>query len=192
MRMRLLIGLGLALVVVIALVVFPWRGRELGQPSRPGESPRVTGKPVPGADGIGDPYFPQAGNGGYDVIGYDIQLRYDPDTDRLEGRTTITARTTQELSRFNLDLQLATTAVEVDGRPAAIRQDDGELEVTPAEAVAADQQITVRVDYAGVPSDIPGGADVAEPWVRTADGAVAVGQPDNAAWWYPSNDHPSD
>jgi aminopeptidase N len=28
--------------------------------------------------------------------------------------------------------------------------------------------------------------------VRTTDGAVAVGEPDIAAWWYPANDHPSD
>jgi aminopeptidase N len=28
--------------------------------------------------------------------------------------------------------------------------------------------------------------------VRTADGAVAVGEPDIAPWWYPSNNHPSD
>ncbi|MGH3916662.1 MAG: M1 family metallopeptidase [Pseudonocardiaceae bacterium] len=192
MRTRLLIGLGLALLVVIALVVFPWRSLQVSEPSRAEEPPAVAAAPVPGAEGIGDPYFPRAGNGGYDVVGYDIQLRYDPTSDRLEGRTTITARTTQELSRFNLDLRLAATAVEVDGRPATIRQDDGELEVTPAEALVADRQITVRVDYAGVPSDIPGGADVAEPWVRTADGAVAVGQPDSAAWWYPANDHPSD
>src|SRR5262249_38624928 len=30
------------------------------------------------------------------------------------------------------------------------------------------------------------------PWTRTVDGAVAVGEPDIAAWWYPCNDHPSD
>jgi aminopeptidase N len=30
------------------------------------------------------------------------------------------------------------------------------------------------------------------PWVTTKDGAVAVGEPEIAAWWFPSNDHPSD
>jgi aminopeptidase N len=52
--------------------------------------------------------------------------------------------------------------------------------------------MTVRVAYAGVPSNVSGGPGVHSPWVRTADGAVAVGEPDIAAWWYPSNDHPSD
>ena len=32
----------------------------------------------PGAPGIGDPYFPLDGNGGYDVAGYDLDLKYDP------------------------------------------------------------------------------------------------------------------
>ncbi|MGH3755193.1 MAG: M1 family metallopeptidase, partial [Pseudonocardiaceae bacterium] len=143
---------------------------------------------------VGDPYFPRAGNGGYDVTGYDIQIRYDTTTGRLEGHTTITAQATESLSRFNLDLRLATSAVTVDDQPARIRQDGGELQVTPARPVLAGQPMVVRVDYAGVPSDIPAGDGDGgtEPWRRTADGAVAAGEPESAAWWYPSNDHPSD
>ena len=38
----------------------------------------------PGADGVGDPYFPTYGNGGYDVANYDLKVRYDPATDRLD------------------------------------------------------------------------------------------------------------
>ncbi|HEX2289145.1 MAG TPA: M1 family metallopeptidase [Pseudonocardiaceae bacterium] len=194
MRNRaLLIGPGLAvLLVLIAIVVFPWRSSDSRPDSEAPPPPAVAFQPVPGADGIGDPYFPQAGNGGYDVTGYDIQIRYDPPSDRLEGHTTVTARATQDLSQFNLDLRLPATAVAVDGQPASFRQDGGELQVTPAAAVRAGQPMSVLVDYVGVPSSIPGGGRFAEPWVRTADGAVAVGEPDSAAWWYPSNDHPSD
>ncbi|MGH4010029.1 MAG: M1 family metallopeptidase, partial [Pseudonocardiaceae bacterium] len=192
MRTRVLIGLILALLVVVAVIVYPWRSSD--SPSAPGASTPAadTGRPVAGADGIGDPYFPRAGNGGYDVTGYDIQIRYDPATDQLEGDTTITARATESLTRFNLDLKLAASAVTVDGQPAEIRQDGGELQVTPAQPVRAGQPMVVRVSYAGVPSDIADGDGVAEPWTRTADGAVAVGEPESAAWWYPSNDHPSD
>ena len=57
----------------------------------------------PGAPGIGDPYFPLDGNGGYDVQHYLLDLRYEPATDLLAGRATIRARATQNLSRFNLD-----------------------------------------------------------------------------------------
>ena len=31
-----------------------------------------------GAAGIGDPYFPLDGNGGYDVSQYDLNVTYDP------------------------------------------------------------------------------------------------------------------
>jgi hypothetical protein len=56
-----------------------------------------------GAAGIGDPYFPLDGNGGYDVRHYDLDVRYDPATDVLQGVATIEARATQALSSFNLD-----------------------------------------------------------------------------------------
>ena len=195
MRKWVLIGPVLALVALALLLVLviPWRtsqsapGPATSRPPSPTASP-----PVAGAAGIGDPYFPRAGDGGYDVTGYDIQVRYDPPTDRLEGHTTITAQATESLSRFDLDLRLPASAVTVDDQPAGIHQDGGKLEVTPAAPVLAGAPMTVRVDYAGVPSSVPEGADAASPWVRTPDGAVAVGEPDIAAWWYPSNDHPSE
>ncbi|MGH3774278.1 MAG: M1 family metallopeptidase [Pseudonocardiaceae bacterium] len=194
MRNRvLLIGSGLALLLVlIAIVAVPWGSSDPGPAPIAPPPPAAAFQPVPGAAGIGDPYFPGAGNGGYDVTGYDIEIRYDPATDRLEGHATITARATQDLFRFNLDLKLPSTAVAVDDRPAGIRQDGGELQVTPAAPVRAGQPMTVRVDYVGVPSSIPPAPGGDLPWIRTADGAVAVGEPDSAAWWYPSNDHPSD
>jgi len=192
MRIRVLIGLGLALLVVVAVVVYPYPWRSSDFPSASSASSRSVDEDGRGADGIGDPYFPRAGNGGYDVTGYDIQIRYDPATDRLEGQTTITAQANESLSRFNLDLKLAASAVTVNDQPARIRQDSGELQVTPARPVPAGRPMVVRVDYAGVPSNIPYGDGVARAWVRTADGAVAVGEPESAAWWYPSNDHPSD
>ncbi len=34
----------------------------------------------PGSAGVGDPYFPKSGNGGYDVTHYDLTLAYTPDT----------------------------------------------------------------------------------------------------------------
>ena len=57
----------------------------------------------PGAPGIGDPYFPLAGNGGYDVRHYGLDITYTPATDVLAGIATISARATQDLSAFNLD-----------------------------------------------------------------------------------------
>ena len=64
------------------------------------------GDPQPGAPGLGDPFFPQAGNGGYDVRNYRLEVSYDPTTKRLrrDGRRSARAPM-QALSRFNLDLR---------------------------------------------------------------------------------------
>jgi aminopeptidase N len=147
--------------------------------------------PAPGSAGIGDDYYPDYGNGGYDVGHYDIRLRYTPATDRLTGTTTILATATQDLSRFNLDFLLDVSSIQVNNRPATFsREGDHELVVTPARTVAAGGALTVVVQYAGVPSTKVGAGYTA--WIRTPDGAMAVGEPEIAWWWFPSNDHPSD
>ncbi|MEY2849016.1 MAG: hypothetical protein RI885_1682 [Actinomycetota bacterium] len=80
-----------------------------------------------GAAGVGDPYYPLDGNGGYDVQDYDLDLAYDPATDVLSGSAAITLRTTQNLSSFNLDFDtrradgsdsIVVSGVRVDGTPA--------------------------------------------------------------------------
>lgn len=184
MRKWVLAGAALVALALVALLS-PW-----GVSRSP--FPMPVAPPDAGATGIGDPYFPRAGDGGYDATGYDIQLRYDPPTGRLEGHTTITAKAIENLSRFDLDLRLPASAVMVNDRAARIHQDEGKLEITPAVPLRAGGPMTVRVDYAGVPSAIPDGPGMPSPWVRTPDGALAVGEPDIAAWWYPCNDHPLD
>jgi len=147
--------------------------------------------PAPGAPGIGDPYFPDYGNGGYNVSHYDIRVRYYPDTDRLTGTTTILARATQDLNRFNLDFILPTQSVRVNGWSASfVRQGDHELVVTPPRVINRNQLMTIVVQYDGVPSDYVAAGYTA--WTRTEDGALAIGQPEISWWWYPSNDHPLD
>ena len=102
--------------------------------------PRPT--PTPGAPGVGDPYFPLDGNGGYDVDEYDLAIRYDPATDVLQGTATIRARATQALSSFNLDLVgLTVLSVEVNSQPAAFHRDGDELTVVPQRAVRDRSQL---------------------------------------------------
>ncbi len=45
----------------------------------------------PGSPGVGDPYFPLEGNGGYNVKHYALNLSYDPASHHLGGSNTITA-----------------------------------------------------------------------------------------------------
>ncbi|MEV4281420.1 M1 family metallopeptidase [Actinoplanes xinjiangensis] len=147
--------------------------------------------PTPGSPGAGDVYYPEYGNGGYDVAHYDIRLRYHPATDRLTGTTTILASATQDLSRFNLDFALATQSVRVNNRAATFtKQGDHELVVTPARPVARGAPLTIVVEYDDIPSTVVAAGFTS--WNRTPDGALAVNEPEIAWWWYPSNDHPTD
>ncbi|MGY1742437.1 MULTISPECIES: M1 family metallopeptidase [unclassified Blastococcus] len=148
--------------------------------------------PAPGADGYGDPYFPLDGNGGYDVGSYALELRLDPDTDVLGGTATVVATATQGLSAFNLDLfGFEVSSVTVDGEEAEVARDGGELTVTPAAGIDEGAEFTTVVAYEGVPEPLDDGLGLAG-FIQTGDGALAAGQPDVAASWFPVNDHPAD
>jgi aminopeptidase N len=157
-----------------------------------GQRPQFT----PGATGIGDPYFPLEGNGGYDAQHYDLALSYDPPTKRLEGTVTMTARATQNLSRFDLDLQqLEVSQVTVNGRRATFTRNGQELTITPRHGIAKNSRFAVAVTYGGVPQTIVGSPVVfGSPYgfVHTDDGAFMGDEPNASSTWFPSNDHPSD
>ena len=73
----------------------------------------------PGLPGVGDPYYPGLGNGGFDVEHYTLDLTWLADQGALEGVATIEATATQDLSQFDLDLAgLEVRSVTVDGEAA--------------------------------------------------------------------------
>src|SRR3954453_21608383 len=147
----------------------------------------------PGAPGLGDPLFPLAGNGGYDVAHYGLALDYDRASGQLDGTAVISARATQSLSRFDLDLRgFDVSLLLVDGRPASYRRSGQELIVAPREGLKKGRDFTVIVRYAGVPEVITDPDESIEGWVPTADGAFVVGEPQGAPGWFPSNDNPQD
>jgi hypothetical protein len=146
----------------------------------------------PGAPGIGDPYYPNDGNGGYDVAHYDLDLTYDPATDVLSGTATITASATQNLSSFNLDfVGLNVRDVRVDDRRASFARSDGELTITPRRGIARRSRFTTVIRYDGIPEALFDFGGVSG-FIATDDGAVVAGQPHVAATWFPVNDHPLD
>ncbi|MET9427428.1 MULTISPECIES: M1 family metallopeptidase [unclassified Streptomyces] len=150
----------------------------------------VSGKP--GAAGLRDPYFPRLGNGGYDVRHYALTLDYDPATGRLTGTADITARATQALSAFNLDLAgLTVRSATVDGERATVRRSGEELTVRPASAVGDDATFRTVIRYSGVPRTFTD-EDAEEGWLKSSDGALALGQPTGSMTWFPGNHHPSD
>ncbi|RSM75331.1 peptidase [Kibdelosporangium aridum] len=147
--------------------------------------------PTPGAPGVGDPYYPNDGNGGYDVSHYNIRITYNPATDLLTGTTTILARSTQELSSLNLDLLLPIKSVRVNNFLSRTTVNTGEVTVTPPSPIGNNQNLTIVVQYEGKPSTVKD-AKGANYWKKTPDGALAVDEPHIAQWWFPSSDHPTD
>ena len=146
-----------------------------------------------GGAGVGDPYFPLAGNGGYHVRHYGLTLRYDPASHRLDGQAVLTARATQRLTRFDLDLKgLTITALTVDRAKAAYRRDGQELIVTPRRTLAKGQDFRVAVTYHGTPKPVTDPDGSPDGWIPTDDGAFVAGEPQGAMTWFPANNHPLD
>jgi aminopeptidase N len=148
---------------------------------------------TPGSAGLGDPFFPLAGNGGYDVSHYGLDLSYEPAGNQLTGTATITATATQDLSRFDLDLRGFTISrLDVDGRAATFARDGQELIVTPRTGIRSGTEFAVVVGYAGTPTVVTDPDFSIEGWVPTDDGAFVVGEPQGSPAWYPVNDNPRD
>ncbi len=149
-----------------------------------------------GAVSIGDSYVGDFGNGGYDVLSYDLSLGWEPIAAWLDGVAVITAAAAHDLAAFNLDLTgFDVDGVDVDGEPADFTRDADELTVTPSMPIRSGAEFTVTVRYAGTPVDNDFSAgDVARPsgW-HTRDGfAYVAGEPLSASTFHPANDHPSD
>ena len=148
---------------------------------------------TPGAPGIGDPYYPDYGNGGYDVSHYDLRLQYQPATDRLHRHHHDLATATQDLSRFDLDFLLDVQAVRVNGCKAGVRH-AGRARAGghpgPCAAPRA-RRSTDRGDT--TPACRRRSQRTATPAGRAPPTARSPSnEPESAWWWFPSNDHPLD
>ncbi len=148
---------------------------------------------TPGGSGLRDPYFPKAGNGGYDVTRYALDLAYDPDDRHLGGTAEITARATQDLSAFDLDLTgMDVEQVTVEGERARWSRTGQELVVRPHDDLDDGETFQVIVRYSGTPETVTDADGSEEGWLPTDDGALALGEPVGSMAWFPGNHHPSD
>ncbi|MFC3898881.1 M1 family metallopeptidase [Lentzea rhizosphaerae] len=186
--------IALVLIVLVAglLVVFRTPGSDPARQPRQETSPEAA---VEAGAGAGDAYYPTDGNSGYDVGLYDLAITYDPGSKKLDGVATITATASQDLSRFNLDLEgLKVSDVKVGGRPAKFAQEgDHELVITPAAPLAKGKQFTAVVTYGGEPTTINDSSLGRSGWqISSTGGAFAAGQPHSATTWFPANDTPRD
>ena len=150
--------------------------------------------PSDGATGVGDPYYPDAGNAGYDVTHYDLDLTWHPDEQRMDGVATISATATDDLDAFSLDaVDLDIASVTVDGE-AATAEPTGtrDLVVTPAEPVRGGDDLTVVVTYEAAPHTLAGVDFLSPGWLSDGEEVYVAFEPHGAATLFPSNDHPSD
>ncbi|MFD5396642.1 hypothetical protein ACFWJW_20760 [Streptomyces sp. NPDC127097] len=158
-------------------------------------TPHPAGAPAakPGAAGVGDRLFPSLGNGGYDVAHYSLTMDYVLETNHLKGTAVITARATQDLSRFNLDFAgLKVRSATVNGTDARFARKKNELTLTPTKAIKDGETFKAGITYDGTPRMIEDADGAVEGWIETDDGSAALGQPTGSMAWFPGNHHPSD
>jgi aminopeptidase N len=151
--------------------------------------------PSAGEPSLNDRLDPGLGNGGYDVLHYDLDLRYatSAPTQSIDGTVTIFARATQALSRFDLDFAGPSVgSVSVDGAPARSQRVDEELVITPRRFLRDGETFVVRVSrFTAVPTEPTEEFD-STALFPTEDGSATAGQPFSEHLVYPSNDHPRD
>jgi aminopeptidase N len=148
--------------------------------------------------GIGDSYYPDLGNPGYDAEHYTLDLAVDPVRGSLSGTAAISARATSTLPRFSFDLAgLDVRMVTVNGAPAAWSRLSEKLIVIPPRPLAAGTSFSTVVSYQGVPRPLPdasgdstGAARVG--WHHDGDEIYVASEPAGARTWYPVNDTPRD
>lgn len=151
--------------------------------------------PVKGAPGIGDSYYPNMGNGGYDVEHYVIALDVDPTTNSINGSVTIQATATKFLASFNLDFHVLTVdSVTVNDATVKSSRIEDELTITPSKPLEINKPFTVVVEYHGSPElFISQAAPFPMGWSYAEAGSINIwGEPDAAFSWFPNNNHPRD
>lgn len=148
---------------------------------------------LPSGSGIGDELFPALGSPGIDVSGYDLDLRYDTSSGRLDATVGIDLTLLDERDEIALDaVGLDVRGVTVNGAASEFRVDPEDLQIPVPSEVGAGDVLSVAVEY-GVdagPRSSPIGMPVG--WFDTEGGSYVLNEPDGARTWMPCNDHPSD
>lgn len=140
-----------------------------------------------GSDGLGDPSYPQLGNGGYDAQHYNIDLVVDIENQSLSSVVTIEAQTTQDLSAFNLDFQgMEISSVKINSTPAEFSRQEGELTIVPNSLLLEGETFTISITYSGKVDKDNIGIPIG--WVEYVGMVSAV----DAKLWYPNNEGLSD
>ena len=149
---------------------------------------------IDAADGIGDSFYIDLGNAGYDVQNVSLTLSMDPSVPTLEGTSVLTALATEDLDSFTLDFdELEVGSVAVDGMPAEFDHQMGELRIDPDAVIPNGTEFEVAVAYGGSPVPFTSqGAPFATGMLNVNGALFALSEPDGTSSWMPVNDHPLD
>ncbi|MEQ8191093.1 MAG: M1 family metallopeptidase [Candidatus Eremiobacterota bacterium] len=161
-------------------------------PSLDGEPPQsdpVIGEtPQPGIDNTGSAYFPDLGNGGYDIKSYDMALNVDVQANYLTSTVNIKATAKQALSSFTLDFKGYTvTAVSVNEQPAQYSRYNTKIRITPVSYIPQNQTFSVSISYNGDPTDSSFGGNGAWTYITKTESISVLSEPNKAYTWYPCN-----
>ena len=150
---------------------------------------------VIGGESVGDPYFPNLGNTGYDVSSYDLDLRIDTEgADQLVGVATISFIATEDVDQISFDLRgLDVSDARLGDDAVETEQVGDKLRLRFAETLSAGSENVVAISYSGTPQLVDSTTRIGViGWFDLGNNSVAVGEPFGAQTWYPVNDHPTD
>ena len=164
-------------------------------PAPPATTSPLDGLTTASEQSIGDPYYPELGNGGYDVSHYDVELAFDPATGILAAAVEIAATATADLDGFSLDFAgFEITAASVNGSSVEFSRQEEELILDLPTPLAAGETFTTTVTYMGEPAaELSAAVPLSVGWHTDSAGrSFTATEPDGAHWWFPGNDHPLD
>ncbi len=146
---------------------------------------------APAAPGT-EPFFPHAGDRSYNALNYHVRLVYSR-AGTIKAVMAMRARARTRLRRLTLDLDgLDVSQVKVDGGGARFNRGHDKLVVHLSPPIPPGQRFKLTAFYGGRPRTITDEDGSAEGWYPTADGALAVGEPQGTAAWLPCNNVPAD
>jgi aminopeptidase N len=192
-------------LVVAVLIVTPAAASTLVVNSNPSESSQPkqegnergsgeAGSIGAGSVGLGDRLYPNLGNGGIDVVHYDLKFDFDKTLTQVDAAAALDIRTTSDLTSFTLDFSGEPNSITIDGQSASFVHDGpDDIRVVPAQPLRRGKRIRVTVKYQQViPTPKTAGPGFVPPASKDSLYLFSVFQPNSAHRAFPSNDHPSD
>lgn len=137
-----------------------------------------------------DPYVPGHGDASYDVAHYDVNLRYRPTSNRLDGDVTLHCVAVQPIIALSIDLHHLQVAKITGPELGRWTQRAGKIHVTLKTPAKVGDEFSLTVRYSGHPTAITSPVLGDAGWEELTDGVIVAAQPHGAPTWLPCNDRP--